>query len=251
LSAGHRAADEERIDDMIGPGNVILWIVVGAFVAIALTLLGLACLVVLRRGALPRPARRKAERRTHHDLVMAIAPILVFALVSVPLLRLLYLRNTVPPADLTVTVTGRMWFWTFDYSSPDNFRFRAPMLLHPIAETAENALRPGAYNHLVVPVARTVRIVAVGNDVIYSWAIPTLGATIEALPGRANQSWFTATKEGRYYGQCSELCGLPHAFKPFEIEVVSQSRFEKWAAEAKRNLALAGLATPGDSVRTP
>jgi len=236
---------------MIGPGNVILWIVVGVFVAIALVLLGLACLVVLRCGALSRPVRRKAERRTQHDLVMATAPILVFALVLVPLLRLLYLRNTVVPADLTITVTGRMWFWTFDYSNPDNFGFRAPMLMHPIAETDRNAARPGAYNHIVVPVAKTVRIVAVGNDVIYSWAIPALGATIEALPGRTNQSWFRATNEGRYYGQCSELCGLPHSFKPFEVEVVSQPRFDKWAAEARRNLALAGLTTPGDSDRPP
>jgi cytochrome c oxidase subunit 2 len=236
---------------MTGPGNAILWIVVGTFLAVCLLLVVLASLLVLRRETPFRPAKSEVARRTPHDLMTAVAPILVFVLVMVPLVRLLYLRNIAPPADLTITVTGRMWFWTFDYSKPAEVSFRAPMLLRPVGNAA-NDQPTSAYNHVVVPVSKTVRIVAVGDDVIYSWAIPSLGATIEALPGRTNQSWFTAAKEGRYFGQCSELCGLPHAFKPFEVEVVSQAHFNRWAAAAKNTLAYAGTAPPAvNATATP
>ena len=105
-------------------------------------------------------------------------------------------------------------------------------------------MSPGAYDHIVVPVGKTVRIIAVANDVIYSWAIPSIGARIEALPGQTEQSWFKAEDEGRYFGNCSELCGLPHAFRPIEVEVVSQERFDRWAAEARRNFAVLTTRSP-------
>ena len=230
---------------MIGPLSFTLWIVIGALVAICLVILGLISRVVLRGTVFPRGAENTASSRTSQELLWTIAPLLVFLIVSVPLMRLLYLRNAIPAADLTITVTGRMWYWTYGYSGHGNFSFVAPMLPNSTGKIA--APRSAAYDHMVVPVAKTVRILAVGTNVIYSWAIPSIGAKIEAVPGQTNQSWFVAPKEGRYYGQCSELCGLPHEFRPIEVEVVSQKRFDEWAAEVRGRLASAAAPAPAET----
>jgi cytochrome c oxidase subunit 2 len=216
---------------MIAQDNLILWIVVGAFAAICLVILGLLVRATLGRRAHAH-AVDEAVRQTPRDRIWTLAPMGVFALVATVLLRSIYLQNAAPAADLTVTVTGHMWYWTYNYSNYRNFSFTAPMLVN--APGGTNAGVRHAYDHIMVPVDQTVRIVAVATNVIYSWAIPDIGARIEAIPGLTEKSWFKAAKEGRYYGQCSELCGLPHTFKPVEIEVVSQSRFDQWVAGARK-----------------
>jgi len=221
---------------MIPQYHFILWAAVGAFAAICLVILGLLARVTLRSKARLLPAQREALRQTSRDRLWTFAPMGVFALVAVLLMRSVYLQNTTPTADLTITVTGHMWYWTYNYSNYGNFSFNAPML---VTAVSDQPAPPRSYDHITVPVGKTVRIVAVATNVIYSWAIPDIGARIEAVPGWNEKSWFKAAKEGRYYGQCSELCGLPHTFKPVEVEVVSQARFDKWVAEARTKLAQA------------
>jgi cytochrome c oxidase subunit 2 len=228
---------------MTGADDFVLWIV-GVFAAASLFVLALLIRAVLRRSAtpltLPRPARPALSRET----LNAVAPVIIFALVAIPSLRLIYLRNIDPPADLTITMTGKMWFWTYHYPDHGNFQFQSPML----TEEGPAATPPGsdwdaAHDHIVVPVGKVVRIVAEPSSVIYSWTLPTLDAKITSLPGRTSQSWFTAREEGRHLGQCFELCGLPHNFRPIEVEVVSQERFERWVLEARSRYASA--ASPG------
>ena len=219
---------------MIAEDHLILWIIVGVFAAISLFILGLLVRVPSARKARARPAPHKAARQTLRDRVWTFAPVCVFALVAALLMRSVYLQNADPAADLTITVTGHMWYWTYQYGS-GKFSFRAPML----ANTAGIVSATGAYDHMMVPVDKTVRIVSAATNVIYSWAIPEIGAEMEAAPGWTRQSYFRATNKGRYYGQCSELCGLPHTFKPVEIEVVSQQRFDKWVADARQKMAQA------------
>ncbi|HEY2444477.1 MAG TPA: hypothetical protein VGI20_01895 [Rhizomicrobium sp.] len=224
---------------MTGPNSLLLWIVVGGFAAICLFIAGLLARVVFGRKAVVRPPAERVLPQTRRDLLWTVAPLLAFALVSVPLIRNLYWRDTAPAADVTITVTGRMWYWTYEYSNAGNFSFSAPMLSRTAGEELADSSSPPAYDHITIPVGKTVRIVAVGTNVIYSWAIPALGARIQAVPGWSNRSWFRATREGRYYGRCSELCGLPHSFKPVEVEVVSQPRFDSWAAGLRAKLAAA------------
>lgn len=216
--------------------HFILWAAVGTFAAICLVILGLLARVMLRRNARFLPARREAVRQTSRDRLWTFAPVGVFALVAALLMRSFYLQNTAPVADVTITVTGHMWYWTYNYSNTGNFTLTAPMLVNAVHD---QPAPPHGYDHIMVPVDKTVRIVAVATNVIYSWAIPDIGARIEAVPGWNEKSSFKAVKEGRYYGQCSELCGLPHTFKPVEIEVVSQARFDKWISEARINLTKA------------
>jgi cytochrome c oxidase subunit 2 len=222
---------------MIGLGNFILWIVIGTFAAFCLFILVLLARVMLRRNARSYPTPSASPRQTRHELIWTITPLIVVAVVAVPSLRLLYFENTSPAADLTIKVTGKMWSWTYEYPDYGNFSFDAPMLSNNAAEKVRELNPPGTDNHIVVPVGKTVRIVTIGTNLIYSCAIPSIGAWITALPGRTNQSWFKAAKEGRYYGECFELCGLPHAFKPIEVEVVSPERFDQWVAEARFEMA--------------
>lgn len=225
---------------MIGAGNFIFGIAIGTFAAICLFILVLLVRLGLRRNALFHSTPDAAPRQTPRELVWTVTLLIVVAVVAVPALRLWYLKNTNPAADLTIAVTGKMWSWTYQYPDYGNFSFEAPMLSNTTPGTSGE---PGASNHMVVPAGKTVRILAIGTNLIYSWAIPPIGAKIKALPGQTRQSWFKAAKEGRYYGECFELCGLPHAFRPIEVEVVSPERFDRWVAEMRLRSAAAGAFT--------
>ncbi len=229
--------------EMMELGNFILWIVIAAFAAIGVFILALLARVMLRRNARSYPPLGEAPRQTPRELAWILTPLVIVAVLAIPLLRLLYFENTSRMADLTIHVTGKMWSWTYGYPDYGNLTFEAPMLSNRAAEKPRELSQPSTDNHMVVPVGKTIRIVTTGTNLIYSWAIPSIGAKITALPGRTSQSWFKAAREGRYYGECDELCGVPHAFKPIEIEVVSLECFDQWVAGAKSRLASAGAPT--------
>src|ERR1043165_4752425 len=83
-------------------------------------------------------------------------------------------------------------------------------------------------NEVVVPVNKVVRVQVTGADVIHSWAVPAFGVKMDAVPGRLNETWVHITKEGTFYGQCSELCGAGHGFMPIEVHAVSKGKFAEW-----------------------
>ena len=90
---------------------------------------------------------------------------------------------------------------------------------------------------MVVPVNTTVRVIVTGADVLHSWAMPAFGVKMDAVPGRLNETWFRAEQTGTYYGQCSELCGIRHAFMPIRVEVVEPEAFARWVVEAQAEYA--------------
>jgi cytochrome c oxidase subunit 2 len=228
---------------MTGMGNFIFGIAMGTLAAICLFILALLAGLMLRRNAPFNSTPNTASRQTPRELIWTAALLVVVAVVAVPALRLWYFKNTNPATDLTIEVTGKMWSWTYRYPDDGNFSFEAPMLANKAPGKSGEFGQPGTGNHIVVPVGKTVRILAMGTNLIYSWAIPSIGARVKALPGQTRQSWFKATKEGRYYGECFELCGLPHAFRPIEVEVVSPERFDRWVAEMRVKPAAAGAFT--------
>ncbi len=225
---------------MSRPDDLILWLGVGSFAGICLFIFALLAWFRLSHRASLRQATSTSAPLTRREIIWTVAPTSVFALAALPLLWRSYLQDTMPAADVTIIVTGNMWFWTYKYPDHGDFSFRAPML----AKAAPDLISPDAYDHIVVPAGETVRIIAVATKVIYSWTIPSIGANVQAVPGQTNQSWFRAENEGRYFGICSELCGLPHAFKPIEVEVVSRERFEQWVAGAKKRLTSLDASMP-------
>jgi cytochrome c oxidase subunit 2 len=92
-------------------------------------------------------------------------------------------------------------------------------------------------NEVVVPVDKVVKVLITANDVLHAWALPSFGVKRDAVPGRINETWFKAEKVGTYYGQCSELCGIKHAFMPITVKVVTEEEYEDWLSEAKEKFA--------------
>jgi cytochrome c oxidase subunit 2 len=200
-------------------------------------LLALGLVFFVRGGALRLSA---ARREFLQALSWTLAPVAVFALIAIPSLRLVALRDSVPQADLTIRITGTMWSWTYEYPDQNNLRFTAAMLTIPPPGESAVLREP---EHIVVPLGKAVRIEAVGTNLIYSWAIPALGAKVTGLPGRTARTWFRPQTLGRYFGTCLELCAVPHSFAPIEVEVVSETRFADWVADARRRYAAAALLT--------
>ena len=108
----------------------------------------------------------------------------------------------------------------------------------------EEDLKPGqprllaVDNEVVVPVNKVVKVLITANDVLHAWALPSFGVKRDAMPGRVNETWFKADRVGTYYGQCSELCGIKHAFMPIEVHVVSEDKYAAWLIEAKKKFAM-------------
>ena len=220
------------MDDIIWFHDFLLYIITG----IAGFVLVLLVVVMVRFNARTNPI---PSRTTHHTLIeiaWTLIPIVILMFIAVPSFKLLFFQLNVPPADLTVKATGKQWYWSYSY--PDNGQFEFDSLMLKEGERKEGQPRLLAVdNEMVVPVNKTVRVITTGSDVIHSFAVPSFGIKIDAVPGRINETWFTATREGVYYGQCSELCGKDHAFMPIAVRAVSEQAFSAWVEEAKKKYA--------------
>jgi cytochrome c oxidase subunit II len=204
--------------------------------AIAALVLILLLTVMLRFNARANPTPSRTTHNTPLEILWTIVPVIVLVTIAVPSFRLLFLQLDEPKPDLTVKATGKQWYWTYSY--PDNGNFEYDSLI-----VADKDLKPGqprlltADSDLVVPVNKVVHVLVTGADVIHSFAVPSFGIKIDAVPGRLNDTWFKATQEGMYYGQCSELCGKDHAFMPINVRVVNDADFAKWVEAAKKEHA--------------
>ncbi len=228
---GLQAGATPVMDDIIWFHNFLLWIIV----AIAFFVMVLLITVIVKFNARRNPVPSRTTHNTLIEVVWTVVPVLILVAIAVPSFRLLFYELKVPPADLTVKVTGKQWFWTYGY--PDQ-KFEFDSLL-----VQDKDLKPGqprlltVDNELVVPVNKVVRVLVTGADVIHSFSVPAFGIKIDAVPGRLNETWFKAEREGTYYGQCSQLCGRDHAFMPIAVHVVSQKDYDTWLAQAKKKYA--------------
>ena len=220
------------MDNIIWFHDFLLYIISG----IAGFVLVLLVVVMVRFNARTNPSPSRTTHNTLIEIAWTLIPIVVLMVIAVPSFKLLFLQLNVPAADLTVKATGKQWYWSYSY--PDNGQFEFDSLMLKEGERKEGQPRLLAVdNEMVVPVNKTVRVITTGSDVIHSFAVPSFGIKIDAVPGRINETWFTATREGVYYGQCSELCGKDHAFMPIAVHVVSEQAFSAWVEEAKKKYA--------------
>ncbi len=220
------------MDTMVWFHDLLLWIV-GSITAFVMLLL---VIVMLRFNARTNPVPSKTTHNTFLELAWTVLPVAILVVIAVPSFRLLFLQLNMPPADLTVKAVGKQWFWTYSY--PDNGKFEFDSLM--VAQKDLKAGQPrllAVDNEMVVPVNKNVRVQVIGADVIHAFAVPSFGIKIDAIPGRLNETWFKATREGVFYGQCSELCGKDHAFMPIAVRVVSEQAFATWVEEAKKKYA--------------
>jgi cytochrome c oxidase subunit 2 len=202
---------------------------------IVVLVLALLLIVIFKFNARANPVPSKTTHNTLIEVLWTVVPVIILVAIAIPSFRLLFAQLTIPPAEVTIKATGKQWFWTYDY--PDNgFSFDSLMV-------QDKDLKPGqprllaVDNEVVVPVNKVVRMQVIGADVIHAFAVPSFGIKIDAVPGRLNETWFRATREGVYYGQCSELCGKDHAYMPITVRVVNDNDYAAWLDKAKKQFA--------------
>ena len=214
------ARDIQWLDDML----LIFVIATSVFVVV---LLGIVA-VKYNRRANPNPASF-----THHsalEVTWTLVPVLILIVIGSFSLPILFNQLEIPESDLTIKATGNQWYWSYEYPE-HQFSFDAFMLereeLEKYGYKQDEYLLATDYP-VVVPVGTNVRMQIAGADVIHAWKIPAFGVHMDAVPGRLNETWFNADKEGIFFGQCSELCGKNHAYMPIVVKVVSKDIYEKW-----------------------
>jgi cytochrome c oxidase subunit 2 len=230
---GLQAPASERMAHIIWLHDILLYIIT----AICGFVLLLLVWIMIRYNRRANPTPSKNTHNTMLEVIWTGVPVLILVAIAFPSFRLLYYEDATPAADLTIKAIGKQWYWTYEYPDQGNFTFDALMLADDKAKAAGEPRLLGADNHVVVPVGKVVRVLTTGADVIHSWALPAFGVKMDAVPGRINETWFKADREGLFYGECSELCGARHAYMPIEVEVVSQERFAQWVEEAKKKFA--------------
>jgi cytochrome c oxidase subunit 2 len=207
--------------------NTILMPIITVITLFVLALL-LWCVFRYNKRANPTPAR--FSHNTFVEIVWTVVPVLILMGIAIFSFRLLYEEHAMPKPDLTVKATGYQWQWGYSYPDQKIDEFYSKVLPEKVALERGVPYRLAADTPLVVPVNKTVRVLVTGSDVIHAFAMPSFGIKIDAIPGKVNQTWFKADRVGVYYGQCSELCGIDHAFMPIEVHVVSQADFDAWVA---------------------
>nr|YP_009700485.1 cytochrome c oxidase subunit II [Xenopus amieti]YP_009700498.1 cytochrome c oxidase subunit II [Xenopus boumbaensis]YP_009700563.1 cytochrome c oxidase subunit II [Xenopus ruwenzoriensis]YP_009700576.1 cytochrome c oxidase subunit II [Xenopus kobeli]QEQ13556.1 cytochrome c oxidase subunit II [Xenopus amieti]QEQ13569.1 cytochrome c oxidase subunit II [Xenopus boumbaensis]QEQ13634.1 cytochrome c oxidase subunit II [Xenopus ruwenzoriensis]QEQ13647.1 cytochrome c oxidase subunit II [Xenopus k len=163
------------------------------------------------------------------EMVWTIMPAIILIMIALPSLRILYLMDEVNDPHLTIKAIGHQWYWSYEYTNYEDLSFDSYMV-------PTNDLTPGQFrllevdNRMVVPMESPTRLLVTAEDVLHSWAVPSLGVKTDAIPGRLNQTSFIATRPGVFYGQCSEICGANHSFMPIVVEAVPLTDFENWSS---------------------
>ena len=222
-----------------------LWFIV----PITLLVMALLAWVMIRFRASRNPTPSRTSHNTLIEILWTVGPVIVLLFIAVPSFQLLTAEyNPVDEPQMTIKATGVQWYWDYEYQGETPLSFSS-LLLKDDDRAALGKEDRAAFprqlavdNELVVPVDTTVRVLVTASDVIHAFAMPSFGVKVDAVPGRLNETWFKARKEGMYYGQCSELCGKDHAFMPIGIRVVSREQYDTWFQAAQNDLAGANKA---------
>jgi cytochrome c oxidase subunit 2 len=222
-------------------------------VVITLIVLALLVWVAIRYNRRMNPVPSKFSHNTTVEIIWTLVPVLILIAIAVPSFRLLYYKDVFPTTQVVdgqvvpvtdadvvdITASGWRWYWTYDYAESadgagDAVNFISNMI--PDADIRGPQVRKLSTDYpMVVPAGKIVRLTVTGQDVIHSWTIPSFGVKIDAVPGRINQVWFRVDEAGRYFGQCSELCGIRHAFMPIEVRALPMAQYEQWLAAARQD----------------
>ncbi|MFT6451375.1 MAG: cytochrome c oxidase subunit 2 [Halocynthiibacter sp.] len=244
---GFQPAATEVARDLQGLDHMLL--IVTTVIVVFVTALMLYAIVRFNKRANPTPA--KFTHNSPLEVAWTIIPIVVLVVIGAFSLPVLFKQQEIPTADITIKATGNQWYWSYEYVD-NEFGFDSYMLGHPatlgdgddevipfvLNDAMVGKLERAGYSRaefllatdtaLVIPVNKTIVVQVTGSDVIHSWAIPAFGVKQDGVPGRTAELWFSAEREGVYFGQCSELCGKDHAYMPITVKVVSQAQYDTW-----------------------
>jgi cytochrome c oxidase subunit II len=242
---GFQPAATEVARDLQWLDGMILVIITA--ITLFVTLLLVVVIVRYNRRANPEPAR--FTHNTPLEIVWTLVPVVILIVIGSFSLPILFKQLDIPESDLTIKVTGSQWYWSYEYVD-DGIAFDS-FMIGPDAATLTEEIKAELVSYgyaedewllatdtaVVVPVNKVVRLQITGSDVIHAWAMPAFGVKLDAVPGRLAETWFKADIEGVYFGQCSELCGIKHAYMPIVVKVVSDAVYAEWLAAAKSEYA--------------
>ena len=234
-----REAFSPVMAEMVSFHNALIWLIV----IISLFVLALLVIIVVKFNTKANPKASKTTHNTFIEIAWTAIPVLILVVMAVPSFKLLYKSDVVPEAHMTVKAIGHQWYWSYEYPDHGNFTYDAWLVQDK--EDMEGEDRPFTRllttdTRVVVPVGKVIRVQMTSTDVLHSWAVPSLGVKKDAVPGRLNELWFEADREGIFYGQCSELCGTNHGFMPIEVHAVSEEEFLALVEDSKEKYAKVG-----------
>jgi cytochrome c oxidase subunit 2 len=230
--------------------NVILTPIIFAITIFVMVLL---LIVIFRFNAKKNPVPSKVTHNTTIEVAWTVIPIVILVAIAIPSFRLLYNQLEIPKPDLTIKAIGHQWYWSYVYPDDGNFTFDARMVTAEEAVAKQkNVIRLlDTDNEVVLPIHKNIRVQITAEDVIHSWTVPSFGIKHDAVPGRINESWFNIEKPGIYYGQCSELCGIQHAYMPIKVRAVTPEEFDAWVKDAQGKFDKAPEAGAENTPTTP
>jgi len=235
---GFQKAASQGMEDIVWFHDYMLLPIITAITVFVLFLLLYTCVRY-------RASRNKIASTTSHntlvEVLWTLIPCLILIVMAVPSFKVLYSQDTIPKADVTIKAIGYQWYWGYEYPD-ENIIFDSYMVDEK--DLKENQPRLLTVdNEIFVPVNKVIKVMITANDVLHAWALPSFGVKRDAIPGRINETWFKADRTGTFYGQCSELCGIKHAFMPITVNVVSENEYNQWLEEAKVKFAKEDLDT--------
>lgn len=239
----HQEPGSEMMADIAWFNAYTFWFIIPITIFVTLLL----AVVAIKFNAKANPTPSKTTHHVGIEIAWTLIPILILVAISIPSFDLLN-RQLAPQEEPTMTIkaTGYQWYWGYEYQDGAEVSFESVLLRSPKDFSDAGKVMGKEYprllavdNELVVPVNQMIRVTVTAADVIHDFALPAFGLKIDAVPGRLNETWFKAEREGLYYGQCSELCGKDHAYMPIAIRVVSQEKFDAWKAAAENDLEAA------------
>lgn len=223
-AATELARDQQWLDHFV----LIIIAVITAFVCILLAV------VILRYNSRSNPVPARFTHNTALEIGWTLVPVLILVAIGAFSLPILFRSQEMPSdPDVVIKAIGHQWYWSYEY--PENgVSFDSIMLAkEELADYgyAEDEYLLATDTAVVVPVGQTVLLQVTADDVIHSWTIPAFAVKQDAVPGRIAQAWFNVEQEGVYFGQCSELCGINHAYMPIVVKAVSPEVYAQWVAE--------------------
>ena len=229
---GFQEAASQSMRDIVNFHDKLLLPIIVAISVFVLFLMAYAC---IRFRASRNPQASTTSHNTTIEVIWTLVPCLILIVLAVPSFKVLYSQDEIPKADVTIKAIGYQWYWGYEYPD-ENIVFDSYMIEEKDLKEGQPRLL-AVDNEVYVPVNKVVKVMITANDVLHAWALPSFGVKRDAVPGRINETWFKADRTGTFYGQCSELCGIKHAFMPITVNVVSEEEYNQWLEKAKVEFA--------------
>jgi cytochrome c oxidase subunit II len=211
--------------------TLLLWIIT----LITIFVLGLLVYVMWRFRESRNPVPSKTAHNTVIEILWTVVPIMVLVVIAIPSFKLMYYADKTSNAEMTLKAIGHQWYWSYEYPD-DKVSFDSIMVEDADLKKDQPRLLT-VDNPVVVPVNTNIRLLIASEDVMHAWTMPAFDVNLNAVPGRLNETWMNIPREGTYYGQCFQLCGVNHGFMPIEVHAVSKDDYAKWLADKQKQAA--------------